>query len=625
MAEYRTVQQAVIGEVLPDIGVRSRAMIGVPGSRHSGARHSGDMAGLSKNLHYVPQSVVKRVTAGGCHSAKELRRQMDYVTRDEANVASWSNQIGIERSFDERCIDSVVADWTSSWAGSPRRGHTDHIILSFPKGTAAGLAEQIARDWGQEVFGSGFYEDRFRYVAAMHHNTQHVHCHFIVDKVGMDQGRFLSISRFSEINYEMLRMLHADIAKDYGLALNTTPRFSRGLVENAPRETDIQAARQHGREPYAAPLSFVERARREAMVRGYVSQYRELAQIAAIGQGFETDGYLAQIMARATAAVTHILEGDFKMARFESINEVPSGSVDPAGRLLAAREALIAEAKTAWENIQAMEPGAERVYLEGQFAAQGRAAAHLVVGNDFMTRHAQSVSTVDDTYHVASIMGLHDRAQEENGRFTALADAGLEEFRDRLQRSFAPQADRFEEAGTSVAEMAARFASRDRTEAQIEAWRPVEPAERENWVQFERDLQREAESIAVSLPVGRALQEDLAREALLSSRPTDRLADIAALDKLVTEVRADLSDGDMDRIARGQLDPLMDQIRDPGLRSAVGSELRNLAAVEDRGHISGRDSDSADRYRDLVIGHERSAARAKTAHGRDSVDHELDL
>ena len=88
MAEYRTVQQAVIGEILPDIGRRSRAMIGAPGPRYSGSHHNGGMVGLSKNLHYVPQSVVKRVAAGGCHSAKELHRQMEYVTRDEANVAS---------------------------------------------------------------------------------------------------------------------------------------------------------------------------------------------------------------------------------------------------------------------------------------------------------------------------------------------------------------------------------------------------------------------------------------------------------------------------------------------------------------------------------------------------------
>ena len=81
----------------------------------------------------------------------------------------------------------------------------------------------------------------------------------------------------------------------------------------------------------------------------------------------------------------------------------------------------------------------------------------------------------------------------------------------------------------------------------------------------------------------------------------------------------------MDRIAKGQLDPLMDQIRDPGLRSAVGSELRNGAAVAEAQDIAGRDSDPADRYRDLVLAHERSAARARETRGRDSVDHGLDL
>ena len=120
---------------------------------------------MSKNLNRVPQSVVKRVFAGGCHNAKSLRRQMEYITRDEAMVASWSNQIGIERSFDEKGIGTVVGEWSDAWVGAPKRGHTDHIILSFPKGTDAESAEHISREWGQEVFGSGFYEDRFRYVA----------------------------------------------------------------------------------------------------------------------------------------------------------------------------------------------------------------------------------------------------------------------------------------------------------------------------------------------------------------------------------------------------------------------------------------------------------------------------
>jgi hypothetical protein len=152
-------------------------------------------------------------------------------------------------------------------------------------------------------------------------------------------------------------------------------------------------------------------------------------------------------------------------------------------------------------------------------------------------------------------------------------------------------------------------------------------------MQMERAMQVEAGKVAASLPVSRDLQEDLAREQLLEARAGDRLADIAALDKLVTEVRADLSDGEMDRVANGQLDPLMDQIRDPGVRQAVSSELRNIAAVEEEGRdVSGRDSEPAATYRELTLGHQRAADRAQARthdraqdRSRERDDRELEL
>ena len=628
MADRGDVRQAVIGEILPDIGIRSRAMAGGAGPQQKARRPSalgGGVVGLAKNVQRIPQSVVKRVAAGGCRTVKELRRQMEYITRDEANVASWSNQIGIERAFDERGIDGVIGDWQSSWAGAPKRGHTDHIILSFPKNTDAVTAEAIAREWGQEVFGSGHYEDRFRYVAAMHHNTEHVHAHFIVDKVGMEEGKFLSISRFSEINYDMMRMLHADIARDHGLALNATPRLSRGLVENPPRALDVQTARQQGREPHVEPLPPEVRATRERQVRSYADGYRDLANWASIGQSGDVDGFMAQIAAGARTAVAQILEGRFDMSGFADVNDIPAESIDTAGRLKAARDALIAEAKETWEAIREMEPGAEKVRFERQFAEHTRGFAALVEGNDFLRSHIRIASGEADSYAVGSIAALNDRAVEPDGRFAAESDRALEDFRDGLERRFSPFADRFEAAGTSVEDIAARFASRDRTEAQLAAWRPDDPDARASWLAFERELQTEAERFASTLPVGRALQEDLAREALLGNRQGDRLADIAALDKLVTEVRADLSDGDMDRIASGQLDPLIDRIRDPGIRSAVGSELRNIAAAEEGRDPAGRDSEPAERYRTLIEAHDRAAERARALRGREAPDRDLEL
>ena len=444
--------------------------------------------------------------------------------------------------------------------------YTASCLDRMAHGTDAEAAENISREWAREVFG-GLYEDRFRYVAALHHNTEQVHAHFVIDKVGMDEGRFLSIGRHSDINYDMMRQLHAEIAADHGLALNATTRLSRGLVEHAPRQADIQAAMEEGREPYAAPMSDGTRAEREAVVRSHAADYRELAALARVAD--DRDGWMSRLIGKATDAVARIEEGSFRMQDFADVNEVPAASLDAAGRLMAARETLLAEASNAWEKISEMDPGPERVSLEREFSEAAKATVEVFEKDAFFLSHASAVPVEADPYSVPMITALHDRADTTDGRFTAQADTALDRFMDRLEDAFRDRADLFEANGTSVEEMAARFASRERSEAQLEVWRPEDANERATWLEVERDLRREAEAVAMGLPMERELVEDLARDALLESRQGERLADLAALDRLVSEVRSDLGDGDMDRIASGELDPLMDAIRDPALRAAV--------------------------------------------------------
>jgi len=617
MAETRTLQQAVLGEILPHVGRRSAAMAGE--ARVSSGRRRGTSGGavavMSWNALRVPQSVVKRVGTGGCHSPKELRRQMKYILRDEARVAAWSNQIGIDRVFGERGMENVIADWSASWCGAPKRGHTDHIILSFPKGTEAELAEAISREWAQEVFGGG-YRDRYRYVAALHCNTDHVHAHVLVDKVGMEDGKFLSISRHSEISYDMMRELHAQIAGEHGLVLNASSRLSRGIMENAPRDTDLQAARKEGREPVVAPLDPESRALREAEIRRHAEGYRQLAQLAGMGLEADTppDGWMGRIAEGAELAATNLMKGMPVKEGFAEGVDIPAAGADVIGRLIAARETLQAEADTAWSAIQDMAPGAEKVELEQLFAGQAREMGTLL-GRDFLADHSSSVSPERDPYSVQGIAGLAARAAEEGNPLVAEADAALGHFRAELARVLAPMEARLEEAGSSIEEVAARFTAPHRSEAQLEASRPVDAQERSDWLGLERDLQARARDVFAGLHMDRDLLADLARQDILDAGQGSRLADIATLDKLISDVRQDLRDGDMDQLAAGRIDPLMDRIEDPGLRQAVFSELKAIAAVDAGDDITGRDSEPAATYRTRIEAFERAEER-----GRDRDD-----
>jgi hypothetical protein len=181
---------------------------------------------------------------------------------------------------------------------------------------------------------------------------------------------------------------------------------------------------------------------------------------------------------------------------------------------------------------------------------------------------------------------------------------------------------RLEEAGSSIEEVAARFTAPHRSEAQLEASRPVDAQERSDWLGLESDLQARARDVFAELHMDRDLLADLARQDILDAGQGSRLADIATLDKLISDVWQDLRAGDMDQLAAGRIDPLMDRIEDPGLRQAVFSELKGIAAVDAGDDIAGRDSEPAATYRTRIEAFERAGERGRD---RDDADHDYGL
>jgi hypothetical protein len=439
----------------------------------------------------------------------------------------------------------------------------------------------------------------------------------------MEDGKFLSISRHSEISYDMMRELHAQIAGEHGLVLNASSRLSRGIMENAPRDTDLQAARKEGREPVVAPLEPESRALREVEIRRHAEGYRQLAQLAGLSLEIAAPpgGWMGRIAQGAELAANNLMKGLPVKEGFAEGADIPVAGADVIGRLIAARETLRAEADTAWSAIQDMAPGAEKVELEQLFAGQARELGTLL-GRDFLADHSSPVSPERDPYSVQGIAGLAARAGEEGNPLAAEAGAALESFRAELSRVLAPMETRLEEAGSSIEEVAARFTAPHRSEAQLEASRPVDAQERSDWLGLESDLQARARDVFAELHMDRDLLADLARQDILDAGQGSRLADIATLDKLISDVWQDLRAGDMDQLAAGRIDPLMDRIEDPGLRQAVFSELKGIAAVDAGDDIAGRDSEPAATYRTRIEAFERAGERGRD---RDDADHDYGL
>ncbi|MDP1575912.1 MAG: relaxase/mobilization nuclease domain-containing protein, partial [Cypionkella sp.] len=353
------------------------------------------------------QSVVKRIVGGSTRTPQELKRLLDYVAREEGVQSTWCNLAGYDRDFDPERTGGIAQTWSSTWNGAPKRGHTDHIILSFPRGVDTERAEAVARDWGQAVFGSGEFGDVWRYVAALHRDTDHLHAHFVVDKHGIEQGRFMSICRHAALNFDVMRELHAEISQEHGLNIVASTRLSRGLIENAPRETEMRASHAAGKTtaPPPPPMSDGERARRIGTLQGFARDYDELGQIAGLASASGAEPSASSFLTRLARAL-----GASASALIQGVPQMPDATLhaegDAAARIEAARAEMIASATEAWEAIRVMEPSAERVELERSFADQARASLQLAPENLLLAEHARAAERSDDPYHNPTLASL---------------------------------------------------------------------------------------------------------------------------------------------------------------------------------------------------------------------------
>ena len=603
-----SVQDAVLGDILPDLA-RRRGGAGAYDTGQHGARRLGSPTRrLAKayvgNAQRVPQSVVKRVAQGGTHTRAELKCQLAYVTREDGVRATWTNQTGVEREIGARTIPRTVETWTASWRGAPKRGHTDHIILSFPRGTDAEQAEAIARDWGKAVFMSGDFGDRWRYVAGLHQDTDHVHAHFVVDKRGVDEGRFLSISNKAELTYGVMRELHAEIAGEHGLALAATSRRSRGHVENVPREVEYRAAHADGREPRVAPLGTVARMRREAEIRAFARAYRDLGASAGLLAGGDRT-FMDRLAGMLTAASDALEEGVALMASSGTTTETGQRGrlpFEPSERLAQAIEDMTAKARTAWDQVQDMEPGADKTALEARFAAQAREVTAMPLADPWLRAHAEAAERSEDPYAHPRIAALHASrdAAPEGSEFVRRIERALDGISERLEARLGEDRERLAAFETNPEEVAARHMLPERSVAQLSAWRDQSnTVETVAWLEEERRTSRQAQEVVAAYALPRELEEDLAKDQLARADAGRRLSEIPAVEALVRRVGRDLDPEDREAALGGDTSALSKQVTDPTLRAVVASELRHGAATGVEPERA-RASDAVDDYQSMA-------------------------
>lgn len=200
-------------------------------------------------------AVIKKIGKGGTANAKELAAQMDYLFSKSASI--FGNGVVLDADAkgltkDER--KDIVGDWVEDWRGSPKNGHTSHLLLSFPSHVRAEKAKLIAEIWAFEMFQSGDHQDDvWSYVAALHTDRAHPHVHIVVNNRGTLNDSWFFMAKEHAFNLDTMKERMVAIAAEEGVILDATSRAERGLLTYGPSRAEIERAREEGRAPEERP------------------------------------------------------------------------------------------------------------------------------------------------------------------------------------------------------------------------------------------------------------------------------------------------------------------------------------------------------------------------------------
>jgi type IV secretion system T-DNA border endonuclease VirD2 len=249
------VAEAVLGEINFLRPQQGRVKAGGSSSPKRGFSFSTRASQLWRFSLGANAAVLKKISKGGTANAKELAAQMDYLFSKSASI--FGNRVVLDADAkgltkDER--NDIVGDWVEDWRGSPKNGHSTHLLMSFPSHVRPSSAKLIAEAWAFEMFQSGEHQDDvWSYVAALHTDKAHPHVHMVINNRGTVNDSWFFMAKEHAFNLEIMKERMVAIAAEEGVFLDATSRAERGLLTYGPSRAEIERARVEGRAPEEKP------------------------------------------------------------------------------------------------------------------------------------------------------------------------------------------------------------------------------------------------------------------------------------------------------------------------------------------------------------------------------------
>jgi len=247
--------EAVLGEIDFLRPQQGRVKSGNSFSSRQGFRFSPRASQLWRFALGSNAAVLKKIGKGGTANAKELSAQMDYLFSKSASI--FGNGVVLDdraKGLTREERSEIVGEWFEDWRGSPKNGHTSHLLLSFPSHVRPEKAKLIAEAWAFEMFQSGEHQDDvWSYVAALHTDRPHPHVHIVVNNRGTLNDNWFFMAKEHVFNLDMMKEHMVAIAAEEGVFLDATSRAERGLLTYGPSRGEIERAREEGRAPEERP------------------------------------------------------------------------------------------------------------------------------------------------------------------------------------------------------------------------------------------------------------------------------------------------------------------------------------------------------------------------------------
>lgn len=306
--------------------------------RRTGARRRAAIGGaLSPN----PQALVKLIGSGGTATARGLRAQMDYLSRQgDVPLVSSESTFGTELGVGDAA--AIAAAWGLPETDRGGADRTSHFVVSFPQGTDPDAAERAGRAWAAALFDSGAYGDRWDYYTAFHKDTAYPHLHVVVGRRGLDEGQWLRVSSRGELTFDRLREVQVAVAAREGIALTGTTRLSRGVHDRPVPDAEYRRARTEGREAVAPAHTEASAIATAAEILDYARDYQ--------GAAASIAGQAPELAERLEAAAATILAGRELVAERAA---APRLTPEEAIRMAEAIEQLQAEVRQNFVELEA--------------------------------------------------------------------------------------------------------------------------------------------------------------------------------------------------------------------------------------------------------------------------------